>query len=288
MLKFSALVAFFIATSAFALPLGKFDALKAALSNKSRPVAAGFDFEGIVKLSNCSGSFIKLEGAPETNKGLIMTNGHCSDLPGGRFLAAGEVLTDKAVKRTVGIYDKNMKLNRVQTTKFVYATMTKTDMAIYELALSYKEIKDQFGIEPLTLGKTKPVIPTEVQIISGYWDKGYDCTLEENIFKIKEDVYVWENSIRYNEHCDTIHGTSGSPIIERNTRNVIAINNTGNDDGQKCTMNNPCEINAAGEIKVRQGFSYGQQTYEVYSCLDKNFNISLTKAGCKLLKPTKK
>ncbi len=288
MMKLTALVLAFATTTAFALPLGKFDALKASM-NKSRPmISTQYDFEGIVKLSNCSGSLIKLDGAPETNKALMMTNGHCSDLLGGRFLNPGEVLTNKPVKRTVAIFDKSAKLHRVQTTKFVYATMTKTDMAIYELSLSYKEIKDQFGIEPLSLAKTRPVVPTEVQIISGYWDRGYDCTLEEFIPQIKEDVYVWQDSVRYNEHCDTIHGTSGSPIIERNTRSVIAINNTGNDDGAKCTMNNPCEVGADGTITVRKGFSYGQQTYEVYSCLDKKFEINLAKVGCKLQKPARK
>lgn len=165
--------------------------------------------------------------------------------------------------------------------------MTKTDMAVYELGLTYKEIKDLYDIEPLTLAKTITSIPTEVQIISGYWDRGYDCTLEALIPKMKEDVYVWQESVRYNEHCDTIPGTSGSPIIERNTRTVVAINNTGNDKGGRCTMNNPCEVDTDGTITVRKGYSYGQQTYEVYSCLNKDFSLDMNKKGCKLLKPKK-
>jgi V8-like Glu-specific endopeptidase len=284
MMKLTALVLALMASSAFALPLGSFDAL--ALKSKTN-LPKGFDFEAIVKLSNCSGSFIKFDGAPETNKALVLTNGHCINAPAGGFLKADEVLVDYPVKVTLGIYSKSQKLVRLQTTRFVYATMTKTDMAIYELGLTYKEIKDLYDIEPLTLAKKITSIPTEVQIISGYWDRGYDCTLEALIPKMKEDVYVWQESVRYNEHCDTIPGTSGSPIIERNTRTVVAINNTGNDKGEKCTMNNPCEIGTDGTITVRKGFSYGQQTYEVYSCLNKDFSLNLAKRGCKLLKPKK-
>jgi V8-like Glu-specific endopeptidase len=244
-----------------------------------------FEFEGIVKLSNCSGALIRFEGAPETNKGLIMTNGHCADLPGGRFLAPGEVLVNKAVKRTVGIFDAKKVLHKVATTQFLYATMTDTDVSIYELALTYKNIKDQFDIDAYTLASTRPYENVEMNIISGYWEKGWECSVEAFIPTLKEDAYTWVDSLRYNEACDTTHGTSGAPIIERNTRNVIGINNTGNDSGESCTMDNPCEVSTDGTITVRKGISYGQQTYTIYSCLNANFAFDLKKAGCRLPKP---
>ncbi len=268
---------------AFALPVETTRAIE-RLSDKSFALNK-FDFEGIVKLSNCSGALIRFEGAPETNKAVIMTNGHCADLPGGVFIKPGQVLVNKKVKRSVGIFDANMNLHRVSTTQFLFATMTDTDVSLYELELTYKNIKDQFGIEPFTLASTHPTENTEMQIISGYWEKGWDCSIEAFIPKLKEDAYTWVDSLRYNDACDTTHGTSGSPIIERNTRSVIGINNTGNDSGEKCTMDNPCEVSTDGTITVRQGISYGQQTYTIYSCLNETFGLDLKKAGCLLPKP---
>jgi V8-like Glu-specific endopeptidase len=247
-----------------------------------------YDFEGIVKLSNCSGALIAFEGMPETNKAVVMTNGHCADLAGGVFIEPGQVLVNKLTGRTIGIFDRLKNLHKVKTTKYLYATMTDTDVTLYELELTYKQIKDQFDIDALELSSKHPALNVETQIISGYWEKGYDCTVEAFIPFLKEDAYTWVDSLRYDKGCNTIHGTSGAPIIERNTRTVIAINNTGSDDGERCTMNNPCEVSANGTVTARKGISYGQQTYTIYSCLNAKFAIDLKKSGCLLPKPQKK
>ncbi|MBC7464820.1 MAG: serine protease, partial [Bdellovibrio sp.] len=81
---------------------------------------------------------------------------------------------------------------------------------------------------------------------------------------------------------ETIGGTSGSPITKAGTKIVIGINNTGNEDGQKCTMNNPCEIDLQGNITFTKGVSYGQQTYQIYSCLNTARELDLTVQGCLL------
>lgn len=284
MLKFLTAVLALTASTAFALPVEVSRPIE-TLSFKS--LSKPYDFEAIVKLSNCSGALIKFEGMSEDKKAVIMTNGHCVDLPGGAFLKPGEVLVNKPVKRTVGIFDVKMKLNKVSTTRFLFATMTDTDAALYELELTYRQIKDKFDIDPLTLSSKRPKVNTEMMVISGYWERGWDCSIEAFIPQVKEDAYTWTDSLRYNDGCDTTHGTSGAPIIERNTRTVIAINNTGNDSGERCTMNNPCEVSRDGTITVRQGVSYGQQTYQIYSCLNQNFEFDLKKAGCKLPKPQK-
>ncbi len=93
------------------------------------------------------------------------------------------------------------------------------------------------------------------------------------------------DSIRYTDSCDTVGGTSGSPIVARGTRNVIAINNTANENGKTCAVNNPCEIDESGKVTVLKGKKYGQQTYNIYSCLRPDFNIDLSIEGCTLPKP---
>jgi V8-like Glu-specific endopeptidase len=269
-------------TSAFAMPVAPTRSIEAFGFKLSAP--SKYDFEGIVKLSNCSGALIKFENMAETKKAMVLTNGHCADLPGGAFIEPNEIIFNRPVKRNMGIFDRNMKTHKVTTTKFLFATMTFTDISLYELELTYKQIKDQFDIEPYTVVSTHPAVNLETEIISGYWEKGYSCTVDAFIPTLKEDVYVWADSLRYAPGCDTIHGTSGSPIIERNTRNVVGINNTGSDNGERCTMDNPCEVSADGTITARKGISYGQQTYIMYSCMNADYTFDLNKSGCKLPK----
>ncbi|HEY3483660.1 MAG TPA: serine protease, partial [Streptomyces sp.] len=89
--------------------------------------------------------------------------------------------------------------------------------------------------------------------------------------------------IRYTSACQTIGGTSGSPIISGGK--VVGVNNTGNEDGQRCTDNNPCEVDQAGTVTVRQGINYGQETYGIPACLTPANEIALTQAGCTLPRP---
>jgi V8-like Glu-specific endopeptidase len=245
------------------------------------------NFEGIVKLSNCSGALIRFDGAPETSKAIVMTNGHCANLKQG-LLRPGEVLVNQPAQREIGIFDRKMRLHRTSTTRFLYATMTRTDVALYELKLSYQEIQESFGIEPFTLSFQHPLLNSTVQLISGYWEKGYSCTIEAFVPQLKEDAYTWLDSLRYDEACETEHGSSGSPVIEKNTRTVIGIHNTGNDDGELCTMNNPCEIATDGRKTAKKGIRYGQQTYLIYSCLDRDFAFNLQQPGCLLPAPQKR
>ncbi len=213
-----------------------------------------------------------------------MTNGHCVQKPGGGFLNPGEVLVNKNLARSMRVYDTNMKLTKIEATKILYATMTDTDLAYYELSESYEEIEARSGIRPLLLDTKRPLEMMEIEIISGYWDRGYSCEIDGFAFKIREGAWTFSDSIRYTEGCDTIGGTSGSPIIAKGERRVVAINNTSNQDGERCTLNNPCEVDQDGEITVRKGSRYGQQTYQTYTCLSLDFKIDLKRQGCELPK----
>lgn len=272
----------FSASSAFAFPEAPFDALaKAHLKNNFPLDSMGYDFEGIVKLSNCSGSLIAYSGMPVTAKAIVMTNGHCFERWGG-FLKPGEVILNKKVTRRMGLYDKNMKLHNIKSTKVVYATMTNTDLALYELDQSYAEILESTGVRPLLLDTVHPLANQSIEIISGYWDRGWSCDIDGFVFALKESNWTFTNSIRYTRTCDTIGGSSGSPIIAKGERKAIGVNNTANESGKRCAMNNPCEVSEEGEISVNSGATYGQQTYNVYTCLTPSFELDLSIAGCEL------
>lgn len=269
-------------TMTWAFPEAPFNALeKSNLKSLPGLEAAEYDFEGIVKLSNCSGSLIAFNGQSLDSKAIVMTNGHCISAPGG-FLKPGEVWTNRSVSRSMKIFDARKKLHTINATKILYATMTNTDVAYYELNESYNQIFTRTKVRPFLLDSVRPLAGISIDIISGYWDRGYSCEIDGFVFAMKEDAWTFKDSVRYTQGCDTIGGTSGSPIIARGERRVVAINNTSNESGRRCTMNNPCEIDEAGQITVRRGVRYGQQTYQTYSCLTPDFRIDVNLAGCEL------
>jgi hypothetical protein len=92
---------------------------------------------GTVALSNYSGSLVRLPASVDTDPALVLTNGHCSSL-----FAPGVVVTNRAVDRAVNLLDASgAQVAALRATKLVYATMTDTDVAIYELTTTYAAIK---------------------------------------------------------------------------------------------------------------------------------------------------
>jgi V8-like Glu-specific endopeptidase len=271
------LLGLFISTAAHALPLPKGN-----MSSLSLPAdfTADYNFEGIVGLSNCSGSFIRLENSRDTDNAMVLTNGHCleSGMPG-----AGQVVYGKPSNRTFKLYNTTEVVGRLNATQIIYSTMTKTDMTLYKVKETYAEVKAKYGVNPMTLSSQHPSVNDPIEVISGYWYRGYTCNIEAFINTLKEDQWTMNDSIRYSRPgCLVIGGTSGSPIVLKNSRTVIGINNTGNESGYKCTMNNPCEVDEKGTVTATRGFSYGQETYWLYTCLNQYNEVDLSVSGCML------
>jgi V8-like Glu-specific endopeptidase len=272
--------------NALALPVAPHNALAPERVIKSKLMsrnALAYDFEGIVKLSNCSGALIQFSGQSGDSMGIVMTNGHCVQKPGG-YLTPGEVWVNKPISRAMKIFDTNMKLFPIQATKVLYATMTNTDVTFYELNETFTQIEARTKVRPLTLDMNHPTQGMAIDIISGYWDKGYSCDIDSFIPQLREGMWTWFDSIRYTASCDTIGGTSGSPIIARGTRTVVGINNTSNEDGQNCTLNNPCEVRTDGSTVATQGVRYGEETFNFYTCLTPDFKFDLSLSSCQLPK----
>ncbi|WP_433469628.1 S1 family peptidase [Spirillospora sp. CA-128828] len=238
---------------------------------------AEVDFTGIVALSNCSGSLVRGPQSRDTDAALVLTNGHCleSGMP-----EAGQVVVDQKSSRTFALLDRAGKksLGTLQATKVEYATMTDTDVTVYRLNTTYAAIQKKYGIPALRLSTNRPHDGTEIRVVSGYWRTIYGCKTDATVYRLREAGWTWKDSIRYKQECQTIHGTSGSPVIDVRTRHVVGINNTGNDDGERCTLNNPCEVDRNGNVTVRHGSHYGQQTYLLARCLGKGNDVVLSKA----------
>lgn len=252
-----------------------------------RPAAPGADFTGIAALSNCSASLVRYAESVSTDKALVLTNGHCYE---GGFLKPGQVLVNKASTRNITLLKpSSSNAGTVRATRILYGTMTKTDVILYEVNETYASIKSRLNVTPLTLAKQAPADGAGLAVVSGYWKRIYTCSVSKTIPQLREGDWTWQNSIKYLQPgCETIGGTSGSPVVSTSNGEVIGINNTGNEDGERCTVNNPCEVDADGNITVDQGAAYGEQTWWFYTCLTATRTIDLNKAGCELVKPTRR
>lgn len=120
---------------------------------------------------------------------------------------------------------------------------------------------------------------------SGYWKTLYNCNIDGFVYRLEEGDWTWKDSVRYTSACQTIGGTSGSPVIDQSTGNVVAVNNTGNEDGGTCTVNNPCEVDESGNVTVREGINYAQETYLIPACFTTGNQLNLSASGCTLPKP---
>ncbi|PRX50541.1 trypsin-like peptidase [Prauserella shujinwangii] len=239
--------------------------LTTALLTTPPAAATTTDLAGTVALSNCSGSLVRPADAPEDAPALVLSNGHC--LARG-FPQPGQVIVDEPVRRTFTLLAADgAELTRLTSTRLLYATMTGTDIALYRLADSYADIERAHGVRARVLAEAGPEAGTRIGIPSGYWKRTYTCSVDDTVHELREAGYTWQHSIRYTPACDTIGGTSGSPIVDVATGQVVGVNNTGNTEGQRCTLNNPCEVAEDGEITVRKGASYGQQTFRLPACL---------------------
>ncbi|MEU6063298.1 MULTISPECIES: S1 family peptidase [Streptomyces] len=257
---------------------------KTATETKSAaPTLKAVNFAGTVSLSNCSGSVIRFPASADSDPALVMTNGHCLETG---FPEPGEVIVDQASSRSFGLLNASAtRVGTLRASKVAYSTMTDTDVTIYQLTRTYAQIKSSYGINALTVQDTHPTAGTAITVVSGYWKRTYACNVDGFVYRLKEGSWTWKDSVRYTSACKTIGGTSGSPVIDNATGKVVAVNNTGNEDGERCTDNNPCEVDAGGNVTVHYGINYAQETYNIPACFTTGNKLDLNAGGCTLPKP---
>jgi hypothetical protein len=236
-----------------------------------------------VALSNCSASLVRYPSSTGSDRAMMLTNGHCYE---GGFLSAGQVLQNRSSSRSGTLLNSSGgSLGTVRADRVLYATMTGTDVALYRLTSTYATLSSRYGVTALTIASSRPSDGASIAIPSSYWKRIWNCKIDGFVPQLREGEWTWRDSIRYDTACDTIHGTSGSPIVDAATNQIVGINNTGNDDGEMCTLNNPCEVAADGTTKAFQGQSYGEQTYWFTTCLTTSRTIDLNRSGCLLTRP---
>ncbi len=256
-------------------------ALLLSLSPAPAHAVTGVDFTGTVALSGCSGAVVRTPSAKPSDTALVMSNGHCVKL-----MAAGEVVVDQPSDRTFTLLDPTGKtiLGTLHAKSVAYATMTSTDVAFYRLDQTYAQV-EALGGRALELSPQRAAVGADIRVVSGFWKRMYSCSLDGFAHELREGAWTWRDSIRYTAPCDTVGGTSGSPIVDAASGKVVGVNNTTNENGKRCTQNNPCEVDAAGAVTVRRGIGYGQQTHLAVACVGADSAFTLSAPGCGLPRP---
>ncbi|MDR7281184.1 trypsin-like serine protease [Catenuloplanes atrovinosus] len=234
------------------------------------------DLEGAAEVGNCSGSVVRTATSSPDDPALLLTNGHCvSPRP-----APGTAVVDQPDVQTVRILDRQgYHRASAGTSRLLYATMTGTDIALYRLDRTYAEL----GVKVFTLA-TAPVAPgTRLAVVAP--GNRFECTVDAVIPQLREGGYQQDDAYRYDAACGPRHGDSGAPLVLADGSTIVGVHGTGNDDGEECTENNPCEVAADGTVRVEQGRRYGQRTTMLAACLTTGSVLDLTLPDCTLPAP---
>jgi hypothetical protein len=255
--------------------------LSTAPAGATPEAAAEVDFTGVVSLRGCSGSVVRPPGHRPEDPALVLTNGHCV-----RMMDADEVVVEEASDRSFDLLTKDGEdeLGTLRAEALAYATMSGTDVALYRVTATYAEV-EAMGTSALELSPEPAAPGADISVVSGYWREVYSCRVDGYVHRLREGRWTWAGSTRYTPECRTVGGTSGSPVVDRATGRVVAVNNTANEDGGRCTLNNPCEVDEHDQVTVRRGAKYGQRTVALLPCLTGGGRVDLTAPGCGLPRP---
>jgi V8-like Glu-specific endopeptidase len=253
--------------------------LNEALAVNGIESATNEDLSGMAKLG-CSGALVNV-GRKESERALILTNGHCVR---SKLLRPGEVLTRGDFDRGVIGIGGSKGWVRVRPARIVYATMTDLDVALIEIEESYEKLR-RLGSKVYKIANEKAARGVQVRIISGYWKEKQECYVEDIITELLEADWTWRKSLALSKSCQVRGGYSGSPVFDLATGKIVAVVNTGNESGERCTLNNPCEVDQWGRRLVFQDRAYAQPVTAFLGCFTSHGQFELTLETCQLPKP---
>jgi hypothetical protein len=253
--------------------------------------------KGTVELFNiCSGSFVTLKNRSGSERGLVLTSGHCVERGTAKLFgilavpAPGEILLHIEERRTFTLETGNPAAPRacLSADELTYATMTGLDLAIYRLTETYEEIERRTGAKPLMIA-TDTQVPAgaRVRMPSAWHQRQTTCSMDRIAARVTEGLWTLGPAMRLMRECDPRPGFSGSPVMREETNEVIGVLSSGYvGDGAPCTIMNPCEIAEDGTVTVAaKGQGYAYLVHQLYACRGQQGNFDPTAAGCQLPRP---
>ena len=232
--------------------------LAAALLPAAAPAGAAAaragGFAGTVRLDGCSASLVRWPTSRPGDRALLLTAGHCAS----ESLAPGETIADRRSRRTGTVLSRSgAEVGTVRTSRLLYATTDRTDVALYRLGATFRAVRRSTGVRPLTLASQGPGAGAMLRMPSAALGVVYRCQVQAVVPTLQESGRSWNGSVRMapgDPRCQTVGGTSGSPLVDRRTGLQVGVNNTiSPDDLTACRSDQPCEVGTDGSRTAVRG-----------------------------------
>lgn len=214
-----------------------------------------------------------------------VTNGHCIDL-----LQPNQVDVDAKppwpVQVTLDWFADTAASSRhpISVPSIAWGTMKGTDLAVIRLDTTLGALASA-GYQPFRLASALPASPTRVVNVGApsmgvgsdtpYLRAGA-CTVDSTPRLIREHEWTWTGALRAD--CPDIYGgSSGSPVIDRATGQILALVNTttaGSTPGGDCLIHRPCEV-AGGTWSVQEKTAYVMPVAGLAACFDGSGTFAL-------------
>ena len=235
-----------------------------------------------------------LETAPVRNATVAapayaITGGHCPASQG-----SNDVLIDgPGVGRVVFNFfvDSESRQVAVAVRRTAYATKKGQDIAVLELAATYRDLTAQL-IRPWPVAVTPTPSSGDVITVVGapLWPvltesflRAARCRADGVAPIVLEHIWHWFDS-PFNRCRDMLPGSAGSPIISVTGRVVVGIVNTttiGAASMTECAIGHPCELASSGAF-VRRDTSYATTLAGLGACFDVTRRFNIREPGCPL------
>lgn len=225
---------------------------------------------------HCSGVIVRLGSNPDA-RAILLTNGHCYD----RKLQPGVFVADREHRQSIALLTRDNRGRRYNSVRVLYAVMSGTDLALIELDATYRELADA-GIDGYEISPTPAAPGDSVFMVSGYWESAQRCSVESVIPRLLESPWEWSDAYKLSGCRADRQALSGSPLISASDNKIVGVFNTANDDGQRCTINNPCEAYSNGDTVVEKGGAYAQRVDQILTCLDSEGRFNVDNPSCLL------
>ena len=203
---------------------------------------------GLAIVNSCSAGVVRYKESKADDRALVVTNGHCLllNMTFGRPLPyplAGEILRNVTEPRflnatSIHLHAKTRTI-QAKALRLVYATMSGTDVALFELPHTYAQLR-AWGVPAFTIATRAPWPGEKVEIRSGFYARRFTCRFE-SLRTVLEGPFFTTNALMFSKECAVYPGYSGSLILSQRTGEVLGLANTHSSEGPTtCGFDHPC------------------------------------------------
>lgn len=274
-----------------------------AVSAEAHRPATLEELNGMTHVENCSGTFVSL-GRKDSSRALILSAGHCPSYPTFYKQGVAEGGTDYSKEPPAKSFPPGSTLEaplNYPIRQLYYATMTTSDISLYELASSIEKLKNQ-KLKILELADYLPKPGKSYSITSGYWKETQTCEVESiladndserSAVGFEVETYPFRNSILFKAPCFARGGWSGSPIYDAETNLVYGVLSRIYESNPTPALTRFAEFiskkwnpfNPETETEVRV---IASNVIDLKDCLASDGAIDTKRTHCDLPKPTMK